>query len=240
MAYRIIKLPQVNLDLRKGEVAFPDIQYRLETPLNREKYTLKAAFTTITKVIGDNYFEDLVWKNQGDLAWQNETLEYLSHSISLMIQEYRNTRSHELLKRIFVRVQLWGGNAGRGIFIRNGGFEENFDLSTYEKSIELVLMGSFYEALKKMNQIKYLSTAFSTKHIHFWSKREAPIYDSIIAAAVLGRSVVKETDYPIYIEAIQALAKEKDSSVARVERNLFNWCNTPEGVYWRKLRLDKN
>ncbi len=83
-----------------------------------------------------------------------------------------------------------------------------------------------------------INTAFSTKHIHFWSLASAPIYDSIIAEIVFG-DLVKEKDYQIYLNSMDALIAELGvSSISRstIERNLFNWANTPSGMEWRAIR----
>ena len=40
----------------------------------------------------------------------------------------------------------------------------------YKKGVELTQNGEYIMALKILNSLFGVSTAFSTKHIHFWSK----------------------------------------------------------------------
>ena len=171
-------------------------------------------------------------------------LEHLSISIFKMIEEYELKPSKYLLTKIFIWIQLWGGNSGRSIFIRKNGWPLNFNNKTYQKGVELSISGNYTEALETFNSLFGISTAFSTKHIHFWSKMKAPIYDSIIAAIIFGRkqTQIRTKDYPRYLNALDKLKLTLNNSeidVSSIERNLFNWANTENGVKWRIIRLNK-
>ena len=237
--YRIINFEVENPEIRKGEIVFPRLDYSENKDLNLASTTLQAAYSTISNHLGNDYLSDLDWSGRDNPNWHNEVLLRLSTSITNMISIYQSSPSLDLLKRIFVRIHLWGGNAGRSVFIRNGGFEKNFNADIYIRSIIACKSGDYYNALKILNKIKFVSTAFSTKHIHFWSLEKAPIYDSIIAAVVFGESSVKEKDYERYLHVLGLLAEYENSTLSKIERNLFNWASTPEGKYWINLRLQR-
>jgi len=69
------------------------------------------------------------------------------------------------------------------------------------------------------------------------------LYDSIIAAIIFGRnqSEIRAEEYPAYINSLEHLSKElnlKGVSKSTIERNLFNWANSENGINWRKIRLN--
>jgi hypothetical protein len=224
--------------LKKGEIAFPRLEFSGNPDLNLNSTTLLAAYSIISSRVEPRYLVGLDWEVNGDIRWQNAKLKQLALEINELIQGFNDDPSDENLTRIFLLIQLWGGNAGRTIFIRGNGWNKNFNLDCYRKSIVLVQEGKFLEALTLMNSMFGINTAFSTKHIHFWSLSVAPIFDSIIAEIVFG-DVVKEKDYKSYILALDALINDlADPEITRstIERNLFNWANTPVGNEWRSIR----
>jgi hypothetical protein len=187
--------------------------------------------------------EGLNWNNHGDIAWQNQMLQSLSGSIIEMINDYHNnTEDGLLLTKIFVWIQLWGCNSGRSIFVKGPGWPANFKLNIYSAAINFILQNDFHSALATLNRMIGIKTPFATKHIHFWSNAEAPIYDSIIAAIVFGRKPrqVSAGQYQPYMKALDALIEELNNDQltrSSIERSLFNWANTPLGLQWRNLRL---
>jgi len=228
--------------LIKGKIAFPLIDYHSYLPLNLPKTTLKKAYTNISKKVDQEFLEGLVWNNNGDIQWQNEMLQHLSTSIFDMINQYHINPTDKLLTKIFIWIQLWGGNSGRSVFVRGLGWPRNFNINVYRIAVHEIMNKNFQNALTTLNHIYGISTAFSTKHIHFWSNTFAPIYDSIIAAIVFGRNKQQITpkQYQQYINSLdQLIVKINNNLVSRssIERNLFNWANTTEGKQWRKTRL---
>ena len=224
-------------------IAFPKIDYRAKVRLNLNSTTLLAAYTTISKRVKNEYINDLEWKEHGDINWQNKILEDLSDGIYKMIYEYKLNPSDFLLTKIFIWIQLWGGNSGRVIFVKRYGWPKNFDINIYKEGVHLAMDDNHIMALEKLNLLYGVSTSFSTKHIHFWSKAKAPIYDSIIAAIIFGRNnnQIRAKEYPRYLGALRLLKSTlNDSEIdeSSIERNLFNWANTDEGIRWRELRLE--
>ena len=230
--------------LLMDEIVFPEINYVQNAPLNRTATTLHAAYRTISDRVEPVYLTGLEWNVYGDLQWQNNMLQQLSDNIYAMIAEYQHNPNNHLLTKIIIWIQLWGGNSGRGVFVRGQGWPQNFDLQIYINAVNQIQNQLYVEALNTLNHLNYVSTAFSTKHIHFWSGGDAPIYDSIIAAIVFGRnqSQVRPNEYPIYIDALDELIEElNDYNVTRssIERNLFNWADTQQGRLWRCIRLSR-
>lgn len=228
--------------LNQDEIAFPLIDYHFNLPLNLPATTLLAAFTTISNNVANDYLEDLNWNNNGDIIWQNEMLMHLSGSIYEMINQYHNNPTDELLTKIFIWIQLWGGNSGRSVFVRGQRWPNNFNINIYHNAVEQINNEDFQSALITLNNLYGISTAFSTKHIHFWSNAFAPIYDSIIAAIIFGRNQyqVRSQEYQLYINALDQLIDEiNNDQITRssIERSLFNWANTPLGLQWRNIRL---
>ena len=235
-------ISQIN-QLELDTISFPVIDYRANLDLNLNSTTLLAAYSTISKRVDSKFLSDLKWKEKGNIAWQNEILKYLSDRIYIMIDEYQQNKSDLLLTKIFIWIQLWGGNSGRTIFIRGKGWPENFETTIYAKAVNEIQSGKYIDALETLNSLYGVSTAFSTKHIHFWSKADAPIYDSIIAAIIFGRkgTQIRAKEYPLYINALDKLVEELNlEGVDRssIERNLFNWANSKDGLQWRTIRLN--
>jgi hypothetical protein len=229
--------------LKQDQIEFPEIDYLVNEPLNLPATTLLAAYTNIAKYVDSVLLEGLDWNHHGDIAWQNQMLQSLSGSIIEMINDYRNnTEDGLLLTKIFVWIQLWGCNSGRSIFVKGLRWPANFNLNIYSAAINFILQGDFQSALATLNRMFGIKTAFATKHIHFWSNAEAPIYDSIIAAIVFGRKPrqVSAGQYQPYMKALYALIEELNNDQltrSSIERSLFNWANTPLGLQWRNLRL---
>lgn len=226
--------------LAKGEIAFPLIDYTAILPLDLKSSTLQEAYTLISARVDPSYLEGLNWRDKEGTSWHNEMLEQLSDNIYSMIEDYEKCPSEFLMTKIFIWIQLWGGNSGRGIFVMKEKWPKNFNPKLYENAIKQTKEGNYISALKTLNQLTSVSTAFSTKHIHFWSKADAPIYDRIIGSIVFGRDKISDKEYPKYMQALDDLGIELNTSEisqSSVERNLFNWANTKDGKQWISLRL---
>jgi len=162
-------------NLKKDDICFPNIDYSCNGELNLNSTTLLAAYTTISKRVDKKYLSDLEWNVKGDIDWQNKILKHLSDKIYEMINEYESNPTDFLLEKIFIWIQLWGGNSGRGIFIKGEKWPKNFKAEVYKKAIEKINQKDYIKSLEIINSLYGISTAFATKHIHFWSKKDAPI-----------------------------------------------------------------
>lgn len=230
-------LEQIN-KLGKNEIAFPDIKYT-DDALIRTKTTLKAAYTNIIQSNASIQLEDLEkeWNPKGDIVWQNKMLNILQENIFVLIQEYTKSKDEVLLRKIFVYIQLWGGNTSRGFFLRNGGFKTNFNEKVYLKSIELINENDFSEALKELLKLEQMGISFATKHLFFWGNGLFPIYDNIIAMMVFGRKPQNSLlHYSEYVNALKTMSNKKSKCTSTIERTLFNWADTPDGQKWLSSR----
>lgn len=123
----------------------------------------------------------------------NATLEIEKH-IGWLIQEYCKNKSDKKLVDIFHYIHLWGGITGRGIYVRNGGFENNFKLDYYKAIVEKIIVlkqASLETDLKEIEKlfisIPFIGVAYGTKHLRFWSINankssiQLPILDRVIS-----------------------------------------------------------
>jgi hypothetical protein len=123
------------------------------------------------------------------------------------------------LTDIAVGIQLWGGNAGRGPFIRGGGFGNNFNVNAYRQIIAQLLIlpavppvGVPYPVLQNAinvwrNNFNWFGVSFATKHFSFWSRANGmptalPIYDNIMAKKFMGFLNATWTDYRPYVDGM--------------------------------------
>jgi hypothetical protein len=225
-------------NLKPNEIAYPDIDYE-DQILVRAKTTLKAAYTNIENTEAAKYLNDLsdVWNSNGGIDWQNKILNILQKDIFTSIKKHSETKDKELLKKIFVYIQLWGGNTSRGFFLRNGGFSQNFNEIIYLKSINYIKKNESAKALKELLNINQVGISFATKHLFFWSNGTLPIYDNIIAMLVFGRKPKNSLqDYSEYIDALNKMSIKMSKKTSSIERSLFNWADTQDGKKWICLR----
>lgn len=224
-------------NLKKSEAAFPKLEFS-GGKLNRKRTTIKAAYTNISKNVNKNLISELEikWNNHGDILWQNDMLNTLDNKINSMIEEYSTNPSALLLKKIFIYIQLWGGNTCRDFFNKDGGFDENYNAETYKIGVELSSNDPI-KALEKLLELNQMGIAFATKHIYFWSRKIYPIYDSIIAMLVFGRTVGNKIEhYKEYINSLEALGNDLNLKSDKLERSLFNWYESKEGKIWFCIR----
>jgi|688.fasta_scaffold87952_2 hypothetical protein len=221
-------------NLRKHEIAFPLIDFNYQQ-LSRNKTTLKAAYTNIINNDLKNYLSDLEWDRNGDIIWQNNMLEVLSEKISLMIDSWKKKNDDELLKKIFIFIQLWGGNTSRGFF-NGSGFDKNYNHDYYFQGVNAAIEKN-YSSLNKLLQLNQFGISFATKHLYFWSDKHLPIYDNIIAMIIFGRIPINsQNHYTQYVNSLEKVAKENNTFPNYIERSIFNWYETATGQRWFKIR----
>ncbi|HEV7350962.1 hypothetical protein [Telluribacter sp.] len=228
--------------LQVGQFAYPDIPF-VHGPLSRTSTTLIAAYSTIINCGLGNYLEDLApaWKPNGNIIWQNKMVQTINDSLIQMIDMYRLTPDDDLLVKIFIRIQLWGGNTGRGVFTRGQGFQGNFDIDSYREAVTMVNINN-NEALRSLLLMAQVGLSFATKHLFFWGEN-LPILDERISMLLYGKTLLPPGErrkvelYNSYISDLDAVANNTPG-VTRlvVERALFNWLDTPHGRQWYNIR----
>lgn len=234
----IIKLEDLT-KYKPGDTLFPDIPYD-DIDLTRKSTTIRAAYTNISNCGQVEYLDELknIWNPTGDINWQNLMLSHMEGKILEMIQEFNMKPKNDfLLKKIFVWIQLWGGNTSRGFFLKAyGGFDNNFDSNAYSNAIQSLIDNPLH-SLKLLNSMNRMGSSFATKHLNFWSNKELPIYDNIIAMIVFGRLPSnKVVHYEEYLGALNELSASLGKPKWQIERSLFNYYDSKEGREWFKYR----
>lgn len=222
--------------LNVHEMAFPDITFD-EQELIRARTTIKAAYSNIMNdTVASAFLNNLEWNHDGDIMWQNDMLNILSDNIFEMIEEWKRDDNDELLKRIFVHIQLWGGNTCRGFFLNNGGFVNNFNNEHYKNGIFKAINGDL-NSLCDLLKLNYMGISFATKHMFFWSNKKLPIYDNIISILVFGRKPLNNLNhYNQYTQGLTHLARTRQTQSHIIERSLFNWADSQAGKEWLRIR----
>lgn len=167
----------------------------------------------------------------------NATLKIEKH-IGELIQEYCKNKTDEKLVEIFHYIHLWGGITGRFIYLRNGGFDNNFSIEIYktivEKIIALQLDTLEYDlkVIKKLFiSIPFIGVAYGTKHIRFWSiyanknNIHLPVLDRIISIGLFDTSYCAWRHYYPYVKQMLEEAEKRKISITALERTLYNEFN---------------
>lgn len=167
----------------------------------------------------------------------NATLKIEKH-IGELIQEYCKNKTDEKLVEIFHYIHLWGGITGRFIYLRNGGFDNNFSIEIYktivEKIIALQLDTLEYDlkVIKKLFiSIPFIGVAYGTKHIRFWSiyanknNIHLPVLDRIISVGLFNTPYCAWRQYYTYVQQMHEEAEKRKVSITALERKLYNEFN---------------
>lgn len=153
------------------------------------------------------------------------------------------------LDGVFHRIQLWGGNTGRFIYVKGGGFAANFDLRAYEALAQAA--ASRQAAVEKIPRIQkaagdigFLGISFASKHASFWSQAAGtpclPIYDRLVAQGCFGNLAADWGFYARYVDEMSRHAEEAGLGVATLERRAFNFFTSAAGERWIQARLSRN
>lgn len=167
----------------------------------------------------------------------NATLEIEKH-IGDLIQEYCKNKTDEKLVEIFHYIHLWGGITGRGIYVRNGGFGDNFNLDTYKTIVEKIIISKqdtletdLKDIEKLFNSIPFIGVAYSTKHLRFWSLNanknniQLPILDRVISVGLFNTPYCAWRQYYTYVQQMNEEAEKRKISITALERKLYNEFN---------------
>ena len=141
---------------------------------------------------------------------------------------------------IFHKIQYWGGNQGMRIYVKRGGFDENFDIEIYRKFVERCLNfekdGDWVQTVSKWTFESHMfgfNISFSTKHVRFWLYNKLkddtlPIFDLRIQNGfneIQGSSLKnnKEEHLEFYWKQMIEKSKKEDITLKQLERLLFNY-----------------
>ena len=222
------------------DIEFPNIKNfpKKINPLEhsqRLKLTITRMQTTFTNR-GININTKFFIPNE-NIDFGKATFEIENH-IGNLIREYVKNNDDNKLIEIFHFIQFWGGITGRNIYVKNGGFENNFNIETYKKIVHILIVLNEENICKDLNKIQFLfesipniGLSYASKHICFWSKNaninniELPILDSILANRLLKTKYFAWRHYCPYVIEMRKIAKDKNTTVNILERELYNYFN---------------
>lgn len=151
---------------------------------------------------------------------------------------FLKNKNKENFEEIFHSIQFWGGITGRNIYVKNGGFENNFSLETYKAIIEITIninQETCKADLKKVEllskQIKNIGISFTTKHLSFWTRFAnkhnfiLPVLDSTLSLNLMYKCNPTWNDYRQYVKQMQIEASSNNTTVTILERELYNYFN---------------
>ncbi len=250
------QLPQIGGQLKSLRGIFSVINNRIVELQFGNQANLLTHYTKIEKPEDLNENSFMIIENQLMVDITNFLMNF--HEFIVDNQEQLAQVALNRLKQIAVGIQLWGGVTGRSIFVRNGGFNENFIVSSYINMIHQLIMGKRMGALNAITNIPNIGIAFGTKHLAFWSRVlmehpikgftpiSAPILDNNISTLLYGVLPTKklynqyvniDLEYTLNeIYTINPVLNAQNFNVFHFERQIFNFSNTTEGNKWRNLR----
>lgn len=217
---------------------FPDIDYQeLYPSLKNDLIENNKSVKSMRTILVNNGFHESI-RNQKGLEFKNlsELEKYLFSTISSI----RNITDDELID-IFTKIQYWGGNQGRIIYVRRGGFDENFDIEIYRKFIERCLNfekdGDWVQTVSKWTFESHMfgfNVSFSTKHVRFWLYNKLkdytlPIFDNIIRSgfnSIQGNNLKNNREsLEFYWKQMIEKSTKEGITLKKLERLLFNYWN---------------
>lgn len=233
--------------LQPGQFAFPSLEGVVPSAVPQrlsDTPRLRKTIQGMQTVLRNNGFVEAANAISGS-GPLSERMEKLQREIVEAMRRFLREGRVEDLAGIFHRVQLWGGQTGRGIYVRGGGFEENFNLEAYHLFASVAagegLFPGKVEAMKSATErIGFFGVSFATKHARFWSEagdaKPLPIFDSIIALGCLGRGVPHWSEYEGYVMELERLGKQTGWGIQQLERYAFAFFDSIEGKRWCEIR----
>ena len=205
---------------------FPDIQYvNGLQPLPGERF----AWTMVRKL------GELQLVDQTDYPDYN--MIHLENDINQRINNYNGTDQE--LELIFHRIQIWGGNHGRYIYVRGGQYfthNKQHVINEYRNLVNTCLhihdtsnesRQAMYDAIVAFNDnVKYIGVSFITKHTRFWLQQSLgiqalPIYDDTMAQEIMGCNEARIEGILPYWDAMIQQANSVNVDLVSLERQLF-------------------
>lgn len=216
---------------------FPNIDYRKPYPSLKDDLIENNTYVkSMRTILVKRGFHKSILNQKGlEFKYLSELEKYLFSTISSI----RNIKDDELID-IFHKIQYWGGNQGMRIYVKRGGFDENFDIEIYRKFVERCLNfekdGDWVQTVSKWTFESHMfgfNISFSTKHVRFWLYNKLkddtlPIFDLRIQNGfnkIQGNSLKnkKEEHLEFYWEQMIEKSKKEDITLKQLERLLFNY-----------------
>jgi hypothetical protein len=249
--------------VKYGTLAIPDLNWVASTPtlaLSSGAGTLPAMFTTLEgRGFGEtlkHYLPHVTSSHQ--ISGSDLTLleTEIMRDINIVVSSGKPYQQHDLLPHIAVGIHFWGGNSGRNAFVRGDGFFSNCPVNDYANMVESLISqpggamlpaGHWDTVYNYAANFTYIGVSFATKHISFWSKAtissiRLPILDSIIYQKFISPNDLPQWKH--YVPFVKDFENVRRIVAARpglagitldqMERQLFNWINTPAARDWNR------
>ena len=230
--------------LKQGQAAFPDLDYAGPLAPLEDSRRLGSIRSMQTVLYGRGYREAVEEMRLSALEI-SEQMIWLENNINELVCAYRDKPDSSLAEQVFHKIQLWGGITGRNIYVRKGGFRNNFSIRKYEAMVRCLLDGikepsnllmAGLEAIELSRalivddfRIPYLGVSFATKHFRFWSGGRLPIFDNQMAMGIFGEGANWKR-YPHYVRCMINAAGQKGVEVSVLERKQFNYFQSPKAL----------
>lgn len=217
---------------------FPDIDYQESYPsLKNDLIENNKSVKSMRTILVNSGFHKSILNQKGlEFKDLSELEKYLFSTISSI----RNIKDDELID-IFHKIQYWGGNQGMRIYVKRGGFDENFDIEIYRKFVERCLNfekdGDWVQKVSKWTFESHMfgfNISFSTKHVRFWLYNKLkdytlPILDNIIRSGfnnIQGNDLKNNREnLEFYWKQMIEKSKKEGITLNQLERLLFNYWN---------------
>jgi hypothetical protein len=245
------------LNLGEGDLCFPDLNWDGPLDVISPSLRLSKSIRGICTNLRGNGFREIANTFAEQKTIDNLTNKEISErhlDLGKTIQERiqsivgRGEYSEGEMREVFHLIQLWGGNAARNIYLMDGGFEKNWSYRSYREIAQKCLRAepsSFRRTIKELNesskQINQWGLAFASKHYSFWNGAGADpyltIFDSVLCRGLFGKKTPSLKLYERYLWELIQSTRALGVSIQNVERKLFNYFQSDEGVIWIAVRM---
>lgn len=216
-----------------GKLVFPPLAYSPDVPplVNQ---AVPAAMVTVIRERGG--YDLGLFARYG--------LAALEENIAEEAARYAALPNGVFLKDVFHKVQLWGGEHGRYVYVQGTPFSWPDIAPAYGALVEACLReGRPFEALAEdarmfhkamRGQGRRLGLSFITKHVRFWTGAvrgadAAPIFDAVMA---WGLGIAHSwRNLPEYWRGMAREAALQGISINALERQLFDFFRTTNVLF---------
>jgi hypothetical protein len=245
------------VNLCDGKLKFPNLKYNggLDpiAPSSRLSKSLRAICSNLRKKgFNDavNIFARLNKIDELNHIQMAQLHTELSATISAKITAIKDGGEYDedSLCEVFHLIQLWGGNTGRNIYLKNGGFAANWCYESYKKIAQICIgaQGSeIYNTIpaldRHLKKIQNWGLAFASKHYSFWNAAGADhhlaIFDSVLCNGLFGVKTPNSRMYLEYLKKLVLYKQQHTTPIQNIERKLFNYFQSVEGAVWIAVRM---
>ena len=247
------------VEVLRGDLWFPNLNYTTDPePIGGPR--LSASLRKICTILEGEDLADVASRiGTPDERDKMDDLEFTVKFVELEIEIEAEIGKviesgkyyEDSLRYIFHLIQLWGGSEARGIYVKNGGFENNWNYETYryiastcvnavhEQSDNTVECLMHLLAHDYPNRIRQFGLSFASKHFRFWNsfveRPHLAILDKVVCEGLFGKAPSAAL-YREYTKKLLEFQAESNIPALDVESKLFEYFQSKEGKIWIKLR----